>query len=154
MLVRARALALAREYRKAATLLVEHCPASDEAAACCEYALNFAKNARDADLLVTAAERFASLSCTEAKRCAAAHERIAGHFSELGALAIAHRHLALAASEDPSIERWLKSAEAAARAGSATNVHLAFERARREGELSSGQLERMQAIEASLASRP
>jgi len=89
--------------------------------------------------------------CNEPAPCARVHERIARGYGELGAWGFAHRHFAAAANEAPSVERWLESADAAARAGSPTLVHFALDRARREGELSVEQRRRLVGIEETLA---
>ena len=92
-------------------------------------------------------------SCGEQGRCAAAHERVGAVYEGLGAVAMALKHFSSAASEEPSVNRWLTSAEAAARAGSAVSTKLALDRARREGELSPEQRRRIEDIESSMMVR-
>lgn len=152
--LRARTIALGGDLERAAALLLEHCPATNEAASCCERAFELARRAKDLGTLGAAADRFAAVLCNDPARCALVHERIARAYAELGAWMLAQRHFTTAANESPSIDRWLHSADAAAHAGSPTLTRVAFDRARREGALTLEQRRRVEAIEASLSDAP
>jgi hypothetical protein len=156
MELRARELALAGDFRGAATLLIEHCPSVSEAVGCRWRAVELGARAKDMKLLGVAVERYTTASCGEQSRCASAHERSGAVYDGMGAASMALKHFSAAASEEPSVERWIQSAEAAARAGSAVSTKLALERARREGDLNPDQLRRVENVESSLAatSRP
>jgi hypothetical protein len=149
--LRARQISVNGDPARAAALLLEQCPATNEAVSCCERAFELARRARDLSSLGAAADRFAAVLCNEPSRCALVHERIARAYAELGAWTLAQRHFTAAANESPSIDRWLVSADAAARAGSRTLVYVAFDRARREGDLNAEQRNRVLTIETLLA---
>ena len=83
-----------------------------------------------------------------------AHEKIGRSYQELSAFGVALKHYSMAAEEEPGADRWLQSAEAAARAGSAISARVAFDRARRQGDLSAEQRRRIEAIEATLGGIP
>lgn len=152
--LRARYLAYKGDPTKAAKLLVEHCPASSEAASCCELAFDLAKRSKDLALLGVAADRYAALACTEPDRCAQAHQEIARTYSELGAYALALSHFFDAADRAPSVDHWLDAAEAAVRSSGVSTVRVALERAGREGTLNAEQQRRVSSIENALASTP
>jgi hypothetical protein len=154
MELRARELAMEGNLRDATALLLEHCPATREAAACCQRAVEFARRAKDLSLLGAAADRYAAAVCYDPRSCALAHELIGRSYAELSAVGVASRHFMMAAEQDPSADRWLQSAEASARAGSAISARVAFDRARREGPLSAEQIRRVEAVQAMLEGIP
>ncbi|HVR18566.1 MAG TPA: hypothetical protein VMS65_02680, partial [Polyangiaceae bacterium] len=149
--LRARELALAGDARGAVTLLIEHCPGGNEGIGCRSRALELAARTKDLKLLGTAVERYLAAACGEPARCASAHERAGAAYEGIGAVGMALKHFSAAANEEPSINRWIASAEAAARAGSAISTRVALDRARREGELSADQHRRIEDIEATLS---
>jgi hypothetical protein len=154
MELRARELAVQAKFREAAALAAEHCPANREGSRCCERALEYAARARDTALIGAAGDRYTAAVCTDPQACALAHERIGRSYQELSAFGLALRHFSKAAEEAPTVDRWLQSAETAARAGSAISAHVAFDRARREGDLSAAQRRRMEAAQAMLDGVP
>ncbi|HEX6274781.1 MAG TPA: O-antigen ligase family protein, partial [Polyangiaceae bacterium] len=148
--LQARELAFAGDTRGAAALLVEHCPGGNDASQCRSRAIELAARAKDLKLLGVAVERDLAAACGEPARCASAHERVGAAYEGIGAIGMALKHFSAAATEEPSVDRWLRSAEAAARAGSAVSTKVALDRARREGELSADQRRRIEGIDATL----
>jgi hypothetical protein len=140
--------------RDATALLLEHCPATREAAACCQRAVEVARRAKDLSLLGTAADRYTAAVCYDPRSCALAHELIGRSYAELSAVGLASRHFMKAAEQEPSPDRWLQSAEAAARAGATSAARVAFDRARREGTLSAEQQRRVEAVKTMLDGIP
>jgi hypothetical protein len=149
--LRARELAVAGDARGAATLLVEHCPGGNEGIGCRSRGLELAARTKDLKLLGTAVERYLAAACGEPVRCASAHERAGAAYEGIGAVGLALKHFSAAANEEPSINRWIANAEAAARVGSAISTRAALDRARRAGELSADQRRRIDGVEATLA---
>jgi hypothetical protein len=149
--LRARELALAGNARGAATLLIEQCSGGNEAIGCRSRALELAARTKDLKLLGAAVERYLAAACGEPARCASAHEHAGAAYEGIGAAGMALKHFSAAANEEPSINRWIMNAEAAARAGSALSTRVALDRARREGELSADQRQRVENVETTLA---
>jgi tetratricopeptide (TPR) repeat protein/O-antigen ligase len=150
-LLRARLLAARGDVLRAVQAVLEGCPATPEAAECVERGLDLGRRANDLTALATVADRYLAIRCGEQTECAKAHERIGSAYGEMGAWAIALRHFSAATKADPNTERWLRSAEAAARIGSILSAQTSLERARSGGELSAAQRDRLAAIEALLA---
>ena len=152
--IEARELAIEGKVREAATLLVGRCPAKVEALGCCQRAVEVAGRAKDLDLLGAAAERYAAVVCNEPRHCAMGHDRIAQTYAAMGAFAIALRHYTAAAEHEPSADRWIQNAEAAARAGLARSAEVALERARRESALDPERLRRIEAVQELIRNPP
>jgi hypothetical protein len=149
--LRARERAFSGDTRGAAALLVEHCPGGKEASPCRSRAIDLAAKVKDIKLLGAAAERDLAAACGEPAHCASTHERVGTAYERVGAVGLALKHFSAAATEEPSVNRWLRSAEVAARAGSAVSTKVALDRARREGALSAEQQRRVEGIDATLA---
>lgn len=143
----ARELAVQGKVRESATLLVERCPAKFEALGCCLRAVEVASRAKDLGLLGSAAQRYAAVVCNEPRHCAIGHERIGQAYASIGAFAMALKHFTAAAEHEPSADRWIQNAEAAARAGLSRSAEVALERARREPSLDPERLRRIEAVQ-------
>jgi hypothetical protein len=152
--IEARELVVEGKLREAATLLVERCPAKLDALGCCLRAVEVAGQANDLKLLGAAAERYAAVVCNEPRHCATGHDRIGQAYAAMGAFAIALRHFTVAAEHEPSVDRWIQNAEAAARAGLARSAEVALERARRESALEPERLRRIEAVQELIRNPP
>jgi hypothetical protein len=151
--LRARLLTLRGEPGRAAGLLIESCPASSDARECSKQAFELSRRARDVPTLSAAADRYASLACGNPSRCAATHEAIARAFSELDAWGLAVTHFTTAAKEEPSADRFIQAAGAAAELGSRSTVTMLIARARRLGSLSDTQQAEVRRVEERLRDR-
>jgi len=102
---------------------------------------------RDLVLAAKTADRYAAVRCGEASECAEAHDHIGTGYAGLGAWRQALEHYTLAANAEPSANRWIRSAEAAARAGSSAKARSAVERALQDGNLNAEQRERLARVD-------
>ncbi len=152
--LQARELAAQGKIREAAALLVERCPAKFEALECCLRAVEVASRARDLKLLGSAADRYSAVVCNEPRHCAVGHERIGQAYAAIGAHGTALKHFTAAAEHEPSADRWIQNAEAAARAGLTRSAEVALERARREGNLDPERLRRIEAAQELIRNAP
>jgi hypothetical protein len=148
--LRARLLAHGGRRREAASLLVDRCPAGDDATRCLNQALDLALAARDENAIELVMARYAPLVCADPAACGALHERVGRGYAELPADAAALRRFLDAAKVSPTPERWLAAAEVAVRLGAGSTATLALERASREPELSDEQRSRLAAVQAKL----
>jgi len=149
--LRARSLALRGETAAAARMLVEGCPATNEAWSCCELAFEFARRAKDFVAIGVAAARYAALACSEPERCARVHQQIGRAYGDLGAWSLATSHFFEAADRAPNSEHWLDAADAAARSGADARARVALTRAQSEGNYTLEQQRRAIGIESSLS---
>jgi len=145
--LRARLLTLRGQPGRAAGLLIERCPASSDARECSQQAFELSRRARDVPTLNAAAERYAALACGNPTRCASAHEAIALAFAELQAWGLAVSHYSRAAKEEPSVDRFIQAAGAAAELGSRSTVAMLIARAHRLGSVSDDQQKQIRAVE-------
>jgi hypothetical protein len=144
---KARLLALEGNVERAVQVALDGCPASTEAAVCGDLAVALAWKSRDSKAMERAAHRYTAQRCVEPERCAQAHDEIAERYGAQGALVLALRHLMEAAKVEPSPERWIRAAEAAARAGSSISARASLERASRASRLTSDQQGRIARVE-------
>jgi O-antigen ligase len=143
---RARVRAFRGDLKGAAATALDGCPASSEAMECLRGALDFALRSRDLGLASKAAQRYAAVRCGDPNQCAEVHDQIAAGYERLGAWGLALRHYATSVAAEPTTDRWIRNAEAAARAGSSAAARVAVERAR-GGNPNAEQLERLAAID-------
>ena len=151
--LRARLLTLRGQPGRAAGLLIERCPASSDARECSQQAFELSRRARDVPTLNAAAERYAALACGNPTRCASAHEAIARAFAELQAWGLAVSHYSRAAKEEPSVDRFIQAAGAAAELGSRSTVAMLIARAHRLGSVSDDQQKQIRAVEERVNAR-
>jgi hypothetical protein len=149
-ILRARQLMLDGKPREATELLLRRCPTSSESAPCWERALTLAAATHDVGLLSQVGERYAASHCAAPSSCAAAHDALATTFSSLQAWGSALAQLNLAIREDPSVDRWLGTAELALHAGAAHSAALALGRAQHSGSLTETQQARFDKLHAQL----
>ena len=151
--LRARLLTLRGQPGRAAGLLIERCPTSSDARDCSQQAFELSRRARDIPTLTAAAERYAALACGNPTRCASAHEAIARAFAELEAWGLAVSHFSTAAKEEPSIDRFIQAAAAAAELGSRSTVAMLIAQARRLGSVSDDQQKQIRVVEERVNAR-
>lgn len=149
--IRARLLAWRGDATAAVQVLLDRCPATAEAAACCERALELAAHAKSPGSVSAIATRYLATRCGEPAECAAANERLGRVYQDLGASGLALHHFTDAARQNPTAERWVLTAEAALAAGSRIAARLAIEHASREGLNGPEQQARVQNVETRLA---
>lgn len=150
---RARFMALTGPPREAAALLLRRCPTSSEATACWERALTLVSATRDLTLLNDVAQRYAASHCAAANSCAIAHETLAATYSSLNAWGAALNQMNLAIKEDPSVDRWLRSAELALRSGAVHSAGVALNRAEHAGTLTEPERRRLADLRAEVLER-
>ncbi|HEX5100184.1 MAG TPA: hypothetical protein VFV94_11820, partial [Polyangiaceae bacterium] len=109
--------------------------------------------ARDLSLLGEIAQRYAASHCTVPTACAVAHETLATTYADLDAWGSALSQMNLAVREDPSVDRWLRSAELALRSGAARSAAVSLERAEHAGTLSGPQRARLDQIRLQVLER-
>jgi hypothetical protein len=149
-LLRARYLALERQPREAAQVLLARCPADRHIAGCWDRALAFAAESRDLSVVRAVSERYAASHCSEAVACAQAHDTLAQTYSALGAWGHALAELNFALRDEPTTERWLWSAEVALRSGAARTAERTLDRVEHAGTLTEQQRQRVDALRAQL----
>jgi tetratricopeptide (TPR) repeat protein len=148
---RVRLLAVEGKSERALDFALEGCPTSTEAADCSELALQLALKLRSEPKMERVAARFVAQRCADPQRCAEAHNRVAEAYAAIAAKGLALRHFGDAAKIEPSAERWIRLAEAAARAGSSMTARSSLQRASRAQGLSDEQRSRIAAVEKLLA---
>lgn len=151
--IRARLMAFQGDPSGAAAALLKYCPATNEAADCCQQALELAARSRNLEAIAAAATRYTAVVCGDPGACASVHERVGRVYEGLGAHALALSHFTRAAEQAPNAERWLLVAETAATAGSNVKARLALDRANKEGAEEPQQRARIAAIEDLLTAR-
>jgi tetratricopeptide (TPR) repeat protein len=120
LVIAARITARKGDVLRAVTELLANCPATPSAAECLELAVELASRLPDKELIRRAEQRFIALACEVPARCSSAHTFVAEKLEASGDLPGALDHFTQAAREAPTAARWLKVADAAARAGKAT----------------------------------
>jgi hypothetical protein len=148
---RVRLLALEGKLERALDFALEACPTSTEAADCSELALELALKNRSEQKMARVAPRFVAQRCAEPHRCADAHQRVGEAFAAIEAKGLALRHFGEAAKIEPSADRWIRAAEAAARASSRMMARSSLDRAARAQELTDEQRARIASVEKLLA---
>lgn len=151
--LRARWLTLRGQTARAAGLLIDRCPASSDARDCSQQAFELSRQARDVPTLNAAAERYTALACGTPTRCASAHEAVARAFADLEAWGLAVTHFTRAAKEEPSVDRFIQAAAAAAELGSRSTVSMLIARAHRLGSVNESQQKRILAVEQRVNAR-
>ncbi len=148
LMVAARLLARQGRVDEAVRRLLAGCPATPAARSCLELASELAAGGSDASVAKAAMQRFLALACDTTAHCSRAQARVAGQLEESGDLAGALEHYARAAQEEPTTERWLHVAEAAARAGAQRTAADALDHAKSAGALDAAQARRAASIGA------
>ncbi|HEX6766880.1 MAG TPA: O-antigen ligase family protein, partial [Polyangiaceae bacterium] len=151
---RSRLLAFRGDFRLAAQAALDGCPASPEGERCLTRALDYAGRANNLEILGTVAERYLALRCTDAASCGAAEDTVGAKYVGANAWGLALKHSSAAAKAEPTTERWIRNAEAAAHAGSTMTARISLERANHAGGLDDGQRARVAIVETLLQQAP
>jgi hypothetical protein len=146
LMVAARLLARQGRVSEAVRRLLAGCPATPAARSCLALAADLAAVGSDPSLAQAAAERFLALVCDTAAQCARGYAKVGDLLEQHGDLSGALQHYARAAQEEPTAERWLRTAEVAARAGARATAADAVLRAKSAGALDAAQEERIRSL--------
>jgi tetratricopeptide (TPR) repeat protein len=152
--LRAELLSLKGQEGRAAKLLAAQCAGRPEAANCYSQAFDLSLRSRDALTLGDIANRYATLVCADPGACAALRERTGRAYLELAAPGLAFGQFKAAAEANPTAERWLLVAEAAAKAGVTSAALVALQQVKREAEPALNQDERVLAVQRALSKEP
>jgi len=149
--IRAGLLSAKGEVAHAAKLLATNCPEQKDIQGCYSRAFELALGSGDPITLGEISERFATLVCGNAARCAEVHERTGRVYLELSAAGLALHEFTAAAQASPTADRWLLAAEAASITGAFTAARHSLERATREPDPAPRQAERIAALQSALS---